>query len=136
MASAVRDIFSAKCTECHGDDLPRPKGRFGYVLDLERLAGNVHLVVPFRPDESELWKLVRDEQMPPAHAKAGVYELRYAPLGTDGAPSTWGSATLTAARNAAPVNRLTPGTTYAFQVRALGKLGYTDWSDSATRMCT
>src|SRR4029077_11089327 len=40
LASAVRSIFSAKCTECHGSDLPRPKGRFGYVLDLERLAGN------------------------------------------------------------------------------------------------
>lgn len=29
---------------------------------------------------------------------------------------------------------LTPGTTYAFQVRALGPLGYTDYSDSVTRM--
>ena len=29
---------------------------------------------------------------------------------------------------------LTAGATYAFQVRALGKLGYTAWSDSANRM--
>ena len=36
---------------------------------------------------------------------------------------------------AAPINGLTPGTMYAIQVRAYGKLGYTDWSDSATRMC-
>ena len=28
------------------------------------------------------------------------------------------------------------GTSYAFQVRALGRLGFTDWSDSATKMCT
>ena len=34
------------------------------------------------------------------------------------------------------VTGLTPGTIYAFQVRAMGRLGYTDWSDSATRMCT
>jgi mono/diheme cytochrome c family protein len=64
LASAVRNIFSAKCTECHGSDIPRPKGKFGYVLDLERLAGNAHLVVPFKPDESKLWQLVRDEEMP------------------------------------------------------------------------
>jgi hypothetical protein len=38
LAFAVRNIFAAKCVECHGSDLPRPKGRFGYVLDLERLA--------------------------------------------------------------------------------------------------
>jgi hypothetical protein len=34
------------------------------------------------------------------------------------------------------VNGLTPGTTYAFQVRVRGPLGYTDWSDSVTFMCT
>jgi mono/diheme cytochrome c family protein len=71
LASAVRNIFSAKCTECHGSDIPRPKGKFGYVLDLERLAGNAHLVVPFKPDESKLWQLVRDEEMPPESARAG-----------------------------------------------------------------
>ncbi|HYR84773.1 MAG TPA: fibronectin type III domain-containing protein [Terriglobia bacterium] len=68
--------------------------------------------------------------------KARSYELRYASLGAGGMPSPWATATFTSARTAAPVNSLTPGTTYAFQVRALGRLGYTDWSDSATRMCT
>jgi mono/diheme cytochrome c family protein len=71
LASAVRTIFSAKCIECHGSDLVRPKGKFGYVLDLERLAGNARLVVPFKPDESKLWQLVRDEEMPPEYARAG-----------------------------------------------------------------
>jgi hypothetical protein len=69
-------------------------------------------------------------------ARARSYEVRYAPLGTGGTPSAWATATFTSAKKAAPVNSLTPGTTYAFQVRALGRLGYTDWSDSATRMCT
>ena len=27
------------------------------------------------------------------------------------------------------LNNLTPGGTYTFQVRAYGKLGYSDWSD-------
>jgi len=67
--------------------------------------------------------------------KARSYEVRYAPLGTS-APPSWPTATFTSAKKAAAVNNLTPGTTYAFQVRALGRLGYTDWSDSATRMCT
>jgi hypothetical protein len=70
-ASVVRNIFSTKCVECHGSDLPRPKGRFGYVLDLERLAGNAHLVVPFKPDESKLWQFIRHEEMPPEYARAG-----------------------------------------------------------------
>jgi hypothetical protein len=69
-------------------------------------------------------------------ARARSYEVRYAPLGTGSTPSAWATATFTSAKKAAPVNSLTPGTTYAFQVRALGRLGYTDWSDSATRMCT
>ena len=68
--------------------------------------------------------------------KARSYEVRYAPLGTSAPPSSWPTATFTSAKKAAAVNNLTPGTTYAFQVRALGRLGYTDWSDSATRMCT
>jgi hypothetical protein len=32
------------------------------------------------------------------------------------------------------IGNLTPGTTYSFQVRALSKLGYSGWSDSANRM--
>ena len=34
----------------------------------------------------------------------------------------------------APFEGLTPGTIYAFQIRALGRLGLTDWSDSVTKM--
>jgi len=67
--------------------------------------------------------------------KALSYELQYAALGPGGTPGTWTTITLTSARPAATVDGLTPGTTYAFRVRALGKLGHTDWSDSATRMC-
>jgi hypothetical protein len=31
------------------------------------------------------------------------------------------------------VNNLTPGTSYTFQVRAFGKLGYSDWSAAVER---
>jgi mono/diheme cytochrome c family protein len=71
LASQVRAIFAARCAECHGPELRRPHGRFGYVLDLGRVAGNPKLVLPFRPAESRLWTLIRDDEMPPADARQG-----------------------------------------------------------------
>jgi uncharacterized membrane protein len=64
-------VFAAKCAACHGPELPKPKGRFGYVLDLARVAGNREMVVPFVPDESELWELVRRGEMPPDDSPSG-----------------------------------------------------------------
>jgi hypothetical protein len=67
---------------------------------------------------------------------AKTYELRYGPVGAGGAtPVSWLAQTASKAKPAAAINGLTPGTTYAIQVRAYGPLGYTEWSDSATRMC-
>jgi uncharacterized membrane protein len=39
------------------------------VLDLGRLAGNPELVVPLKPEQSRLWELVRDGEMPPEDAE-------------------------------------------------------------------
>ena len=64
-AVKVRAVFADKCASCHGADVAKPKGKFGYVLDLERVAGNPKLVVPFKPEESKLWKLVSADEMPP-----------------------------------------------------------------------
>ena len=67
--------------------------------------------------------------------RAKSYELRYGPLGAGGAaPAVWSTVTVPNARTAAVINGLTPATTYAVQVRAYGQLGYTEYSDSATRM--
>jgi hypothetical protein len=71
LAVEVKAVFTAKCIACHGPNLPRPKGRFGYVLDLARVAGNRELVVPGEPEQSELWELVRRGDMPPADSSAG-----------------------------------------------------------------
>jgi mono/diheme cytochrome c family protein len=68
---AVRGVFQAKCAGCHGPDLPRPRGRFGYVLDLKRLAADPEKIVPGRPAESELWALVEHDEMPPPDAPRG-----------------------------------------------------------------
>ena len=46
------------------------------------------------------------------------------------------SQTVASVRPSTTIAGLTPGTTYAFQVRALTKNGYTDWSDSVTIICT
>src|SRR5439155_3657754 len=49
------------------------------------------------------------------------------------APVTWSSTPAVKSVPATKINGLTPATTYAFQVRALGPDGYTDWSPSITR---
>jgi uncharacterized membrane protein/mono/diheme cytochrome c family protein len=64
VAQRVRDIFDAKCVDCHGPELPRPKGKFGYVLDLQRMADNPDYVVRGDPEKSELFIMVRDDEMP------------------------------------------------------------------------
>jgi len=67
--------------------------------------------------------------------KAKSYELRYGAAGAGGAaPAVWSTLMAPNAKTAVPINGLTPGTTYAVQVRAYGQLGYTPYSDSATRM--
>jgi mono/diheme cytochrome c family protein/uncharacterized membrane protein len=72
LAAEVRAVFAAKCAGCHGPDLAKPKGRFGYVLDLARVASNREMVVPFRPSESELWDLVQRGEMPQPDSPTGT----------------------------------------------------------------
>jgi len=64
LAQEVRELFRQTCLDCHGEDLAKPKGDFGYVLDLPRIAANPDLVVPGKPDESEIYLLIRDDEMP------------------------------------------------------------------------
>jgi hypothetical protein len=67
--------------------------------------------------------------------RAKNYQVRSGQVGAGGAtPTTWAILTVPNAKTAAVISGLTPGTTYAIQVRAYGALGYTEWSDSAVRM--
>jgi hypothetical protein len=66
--------------------------------------------------------------------KAVSYTPRYAAMGSDGKPGSWTELPPVTVIRAITVKGLTPGTTYAFQMRALGRAGYTDWSDSVNRM--
>ena len=72
LAGRVRAVFVARCAACHGPDLPKPKGRFGYVTDLRRVADNPKLVVPSKPEESRLWELVEDGEMPPEESRVSA----------------------------------------------------------------
>ncbi len=63
-AQETRAIFEAKCLDCHGPELPRPKGKFGYVLDLKRVAENPDYVVRGHPEKSDLYQMVFDDEMP------------------------------------------------------------------------
>ena len=64
IATQVHAIFQAKCTECHGPDVTHPKGKFGYVLDLARVAANPKMIVPGNPARSELYQMVVHNEMP------------------------------------------------------------------------
>ena len=63
-AVRVREIFDAKCLDCHGPELPRPKGKFGDVLDLKRMADNPEYVERGNPEKSELYNMVFSDEMP------------------------------------------------------------------------
>jgi hypothetical protein len=67
--------------------------------------------------------------------KANSYDLQYSLVATAGTPaSPWISLTLPGSKKVT-ISNLTPGAKYAFQVRAFGRLGYTDWSDPITFIC-
>ena len=60
-----------------------------------------------------------------------AYDVHYALDGAGGVLGPWTTMTLTNSKKVI-ISGLTPAGTYQFQVRALGKLGYTDWSPSMT----
>jgi uncharacterized membrane protein/mono/diheme cytochrome c family protein len=64
LAQQVHDIFEAKCVDCHGPELPRPKGKFGYVLDLKKVAANPDYLVPGDAEKSEIYQMVLTNEMP------------------------------------------------------------------------
>jgi hypothetical protein len=70
LATRVRSIFLAKCSECHGRTLQRPKAGL-YLHDLQQITANHDLVVPFKPENSYLWTLVQNDDMPAKGASAG-----------------------------------------------------------------
>jgi hypothetical protein len=61
------------------------------------------------------------------------YLVQYAPV-VNGVTGSWTSKPAPSIRPPVLITGLTPGTTYVFQARALTKAGYSDWSESITRI--
>lgn len=66
--------------------------------------------------------------------KALSYEVRCTSIDAEGRANSWTLLPPFTSSRPFSVNGLSAGTVYAFQVRALGKLGYTEWSGSVNRM--
>jgi hypothetical protein len=71
-----------------------------------------------------------------AQREAFAYQLQLATVGQGGAMGPWVEHPIAKTRPATVISGLTPGTTYVFQVRAQTDSGYTDWSESLTRIVT
>lgn len=71
LLSQVTEIFLNRCSECHSEDDARPKGDFGFVMDLARLAKSPDYVVPGQPDNSEMYLMIDLDDMPPSKSKFG-----------------------------------------------------------------
>jgi hypothetical protein len=67
--------------------------------------------------------------------KALSLVIRHAVQPAAGAQPVWIEQTVTT-KKPLIVDQLTPGTMYMFQVKALGRMGYTDYSDTVSRMVT
>ena len=64
-------------------------------------------------------------------ANTKLYEVRHRLIGPDGTPGPVQSGGLFSNSRSMPVNNLTPGGLYQFEVRCVGgSTGYSDWSDS------
>jgi hypothetical protein len=74
--------------------------------------------------------VVKPKKLP----KALSFDVRYGVEVNGAPPATWTTVTIPGSKKWTFTN-LTPGANYAFQVRALGRLGYTDWSASTNFIC-
>ncbi|MEK0446902.1 MAG: hypothetical protein RLZZ399_2223 [Verrucomicrobiota bacterium] len=69
VTDAVFQLFDAKCNDCHGAHLEKPKGDFGYVMDFQRIAANREYIVSGNPEKSEFYQLVNKDEMPGKKSK-------------------------------------------------------------------
>jgi len=65
----VQQIFERSCAECHDASRGKPDGGFGFVTDLEKLAGDPDYILPGDAENSEIYLLMIDPDeefvMPP-----------------------------------------------------------------------
>jgi hypothetical protein len=75
--------------------------------------------------------------LPPSRRRIIDWQIRYAIAASPNAvPDSWTIELFIAQRNPYSISGLQPGATYVFQIRAFGKLGFSDWGAAATFICT
>jgi len=75
--------------------------------------------------------------MPKSLRKIRACDLRHVPVDEQDVPiGDWTEQPVGSFQGPVTIQNLKPGVRYAFQVRSLGGLGKTDWSDSVVIMCT
>ncbi len=62
------------------------------------------------------------------------FDVQYGVEVNGAPPATWTIVTIPGSKKWT-ITDLTPGANYAFQIRALGRLAYTDWSASTHFIC-
>jgi hypothetical protein len=83
-----------------------------------------------RSGEMKVW-------MPVSLRKIKACELRYTVVNDQDVPAgDWTEKPVGDFRGPVTITKLKPGKRYAFQVRAIGAAGKTDWSESLIKMCT
>jgi hypothetical protein len=83
-----------------------------------------------RSGELKVW-------MPRTYRKIGRCDLRHIAVDDQDLPiGDWTEMAVARFEGPVTIRNLKPGTRYALQVRAHGRLGKTDWSDSVIKMCT
>src|SRR5262245_56971684 len=61
----ILPLFKARCLKCHGPVKPKGKLNLSSARSLARGGSSGPVVVPGKLDESELWDLVSNDEMPP-----------------------------------------------------------------------
>jgi hypothetical protein len=75
--------------------------------------------------------------MPPTYRKIQHFKLQYVAVDDNRVPIEESTEiAVTSFKGPVTISNLKPGTLYAFQLRAFGKSGLTDWSDPVYKMCT
>ena len=68
VAQAAFDALDKHCARCHQDGMLQhvkvPQKNFGFVLQLDRLAGDPNFVVPGNPDASKIVQKILNKEMP------------------------------------------------------------------------
>jgi uncharacterized membrane protein len=69
LAPEILKIFERSCRECHDSSVKKPKGGFGFVMDLARMREDPDYIVPGDAEDSEIYLLIIDPDdefvMPP-----------------------------------------------------------------------